>query len=151
MDEMKLLFDRLDWSRPELSEAKALLDHGKENDCMDALIRHFSGRTAPVYLFDREELKKCKDPGLIEDAEEVMRHKIYGYQFESDIDWMFNPTAETSRDGIRRPAEKLCQGVAGKAFYGGRGVRKKEFLLPWVRMAHYRNRDPHLYHMAPVL
>ena len=98
MDEMKLLFDRLDWSRPELSEAKALLDHGKENDCMDALIRHFSGRTAPVYLFDREELKKCKDPGLIEDAEEVMRHKIYGYQFEGDIDWMFNPTAETSRD-----------------------------------------------------
>ena len=98
MDEMKLLFDRLDWSRPELSEAKALLDHGKENDCIDALIRHFSGRTAPVYLFDREELKKCKDPGLIEDAEEVMRHKIYGYQFEGDIDWMFNPTAETSRD-----------------------------------------------------
>ena len=62
------------------------------------LLRHFSERRNPVYLFSASEAREINDDGIIEDAEKVMRHDIFGHKFNGPIDWMFNPTTETSRD-----------------------------------------------------
>ena len=62
------------------------------------LLRHFSERRSPVYLFDASEAARIKDDGILEDARKVMDHDIFGHKFNGPIDWMFNPTTETSRD-----------------------------------------------------
>ncbi len=62
------------------------------------LLRHFAQREKPVYLFRASEAGKIKDDGIIDDAEKVMRHDVFGHKFDGPIDWMFNPTTETSRD-----------------------------------------------------
>lgn len=64
----------------------------------EELVRHFAGRRSPVYLFDASEASQIADNGIIEDAEKVMAHDIFGHKFNGPIDWMFNPTTETSRD-----------------------------------------------------
>ena len=68
-------------------------DYGEKD-----LLRHFSERRDPVYLFSASEAREINDDGIIEDAEKVMRHDIFGHKFNGPIDWMFNPTTETSRD-----------------------------------------------------
>lgn len=62
------------------------------------LLRHFAERTDPVYLFDASEAAEIKDDRILEDAQKVMDHDIFGHKFNGPIDWMFNPTTETSRD-----------------------------------------------------
>lgn len=62
------------------------------------LLRHFSQRRRPVYLFDASEAAQIRDEGILDDAAKVMAHDIFGHRFNGPIDWMFNPTTETSRD-----------------------------------------------------
>ena len=62
------------------------------------LLKHFSERRKPIYLFDASEAARIKDDGILEDARKVMDHDIFGHKFNGPIDWMFNPTTETSRD-----------------------------------------------------
>ncbi|MBQ4281079.1 MAG: hypothetical protein II753_03155, partial [Spirochaetales bacterium] len=62
------------------------------------LLKHFSERRKPVYLFDASEAAQIKDDQIISDAQKVMDHDIFGHKFNGPIDWMFNPTTETSRD-----------------------------------------------------
>ena len=58
-------------------------DYGEKD-----LLRHFSERMDPVYLFSASEACEIKDDGIIEDAEKVMRHDIFGHKFNGPIDWM---------------------------------------------------------------
>ena len=67
-------------------------------DASFRLLKHFSERRKPIYLFDASEAARIKDDGLLEDARKVMDHDIFGHKFNGPIDWMFNPTTETSRD-----------------------------------------------------
>ena len=62
------------------------------------LIRHFAQRKKPVYLFDADEASGLKDSEILADAQKVLDHDIFGHRFNGPIDWMFNPTTETSRD-----------------------------------------------------
>lgn len=73
--------------KPEFSKLS-----GKE------LLKHFSERRKPVYLFEASDAADIKDNGILEDAQKVMDHDIFGHKFNGPIDWMFNPTTETSRD-----------------------------------------------------
>lgn len=98
MDRMTELLNRLDYRVPGLSEAGKLFEQKDYEGCMDAVVRHFRTRTAPVYLFSQEDMKAFQDEETLTDAREVMEHKIYGHQFPGEIDWSYNPTADTSRD-----------------------------------------------------
>ena len=98
MTEKEKLLGRIDFSKPGLEEAKQCFEKDDLEGCLDAVVRYFRERQSPCYLFSFEDLKKCKDPLVAEEAENTMRHFIYGYQFEGDIDWMFNPTKDTSHD-----------------------------------------------------
>lgn len=62
------------------------------------LIVYYRNRKNPVYLFSIEDAEKMPDRSVIDDAEKVMEHDIFGHKFDGPIDWMFNPTTETSRD-----------------------------------------------------
>ena len=98
MNWMDALIGMTDLTRPELSRAKALLEAGDRAGCAEAIVRHFRTREAPVYLFDADDLRRNADGGLIADAEEVMRHTIYGHTFPGAIDWHFNPTDDAAHD-----------------------------------------------------
>ena len=87
-----------DMSRPEMAEAAALLEKGDREGCAGRIIAHFRTRQTPVYLFTADDLRRNADEGLIEDAEEVMRHRIYGYTFPGEVDWHFNPTDDAAHD-----------------------------------------------------
>lgn len=96
--EIKKLIDKIDLSYPELVAAESEYKKGNIDGCMDELISHFTQRKSPNYLFDKADMNGFKDDAILEEAEEILNHNIFGHQFEDGIDWKFNPTAETSRD-----------------------------------------------------
>ena len=98
MDTAKKLISAVNLDYPALSAAKAAYDAGDEAECARQILLHFRTRTAPNYLFRLEDLRRNQDPGLLEDAEQVMRDTLYGYTFPDGIDWHFNPTDEGAHD-----------------------------------------------------
>ena len=87
-----------DLSHPSLEAARALLDQGDREGSARRIIEHFRGRSVPRYLFTADDLRKNADDRLLQDAEEVMNHTIYGYTFPGEIDWHFNPTNDAAHD-----------------------------------------------------
>lgn len=85
-------------NHPALAEARKLHEQGDADGCAQAILRHFSTRTSPRYLFGPEDLRLNRDQHLIEDAEEVMRDTLYGYTFPDGVDWHFNPTDDAAHD-----------------------------------------------------
>ena len=98
MNWMDTLISLTDVSRPELARAKEKLDAGDKAGCAEAIMAHFRARQTPKYLFTLEDLRKNTDDHLIQDAEEVMRHTLYGYTFPGEVDWHFNPTDDAAHD-----------------------------------------------------
>src|SRR5574344_3050330 len=98
MTSCEKLIDRINLDFPGLEKAKKAAAHGDTGVCMDEIITYYRNREKPVYLFDEDEIKKCKDPAVMKEAEATMNHYIYGHQFTGDIDWHFNPTESTSHD-----------------------------------------------------
>lgn len=98
MERLTELLDRLDYQVPGLERAGQLYEKKDYEGCMEAVVEHFRTRTAPDYLFTVDDMKEFQDEKVLEEAEEVMNHKIYGHQFPGEIQWDFNPTADTSRD-----------------------------------------------------
>lgn len=64
----------------------------------EKLVEYYRNRQNPVYLFSMKDAEGLKDDEILSDAEKVMNHDIFGHKFNGPIDWMFNPTTETSRD-----------------------------------------------------
>lgn len=98
MERIKELLDRLDFQAAGMEEAAKRYAEKDEEGCLKAVAEHFRTRTSPVYLFQKADMEGFSDPQILEEAQEVMDHKIYGHSFAGEIDWSFNPTAETSRD-----------------------------------------------------
>jgi hypothetical protein len=99
MEDIDKLFSRVNFDSPLLD--RSIGEAYKKNDadlCINGLVKHFASRTSPHYFFTANDVTKIKDDRIIDDAEAVMRHFIYGYQFDGNIDWHFNPTADTSAD-----------------------------------------------------
>ncbi len=95
---MRELLDRLDYEVPGLSQAGALYEKQDFDGCLDAVIEHFRTRTKPVYLFERKDMEGFSDEETLQDAEDTINHKIYGYQYPGEIDWHYNATTDTCRD-----------------------------------------------------
>lgn len=98
MERMMELLDRLDYTVAGLEKAGEFYTKKEYEACLEQVVEHFRNRTAPVYLFEQADMKDFKDDYIIQDAQEVLDHDIYGYKFDGEIDWSFNPTADTSRD-----------------------------------------------------
>jgi hypothetical protein len=98
MESIEKLLERINLNSPELAAAKSKYEKGDPKGCIDEVIRHFSTRTSPKYLFEKKDMEKFKDDKIPDEAEDVLHHHIFGHQFQNEIDWTFNPTAETSRD-----------------------------------------------------
>lgn len=98
MEQYGKLLERLDFTAPGMKEAGTAYKAGDSVGAMEAVARHFRTRTSPQYLFDADQAKQLHDPQILRDAEEVLDHTIYGYHFPGEIEWQFNPTADTSRD-----------------------------------------------------
>jgi hypothetical protein len=92
------LLQRMDFGVPGMEEAGKLYEAGKIQECTEKIAEHFRTRKKPVYLFSADDMKGFRDGEILKDAEDVMNHKIYDYQFPGEIDWSFNPTADTSHD-----------------------------------------------------
>ena len=84
----------------KMAELIALMDETKFNEKLTGkeVINHFRTRKDPKYLFDAEKADWMNDSIIIEEAEKVMNHDIFGWKFPGEIDYRFNPTTETSRD-----------------------------------------------------
>ena len=99
MTEQEKLFDRVNFNSTFLD--KSIGEAYKSNDtekCIDKLIDHFRNRTSPKYFFTAGDLKKINDPDIIKDADDVMRHFIYGYDLGKEINWHHNPTENAQAD-----------------------------------------------------
>ena len=98
MNWMDQLTELADLTRPELAGAKARLEEGGKAACAEEIIRHFRTRETPRALFTADDLRRNTDESLIGDAEEVMRHTLYGHTFPGPVDWHFNPTDDAAHD-----------------------------------------------------
>ncbi len=84
----------------KMAELVSLLDETKFENKLTGkeVLDHFKTRKDPKYLFDTETASWMNDKEIIEEAEKVMKHDIFGWKFPGEIDYRFNPTTETSRD-----------------------------------------------------
>lgn len=98
MDYINKLLESINFDHPAMAEARKLRDQDRKEACVDEIIRHFRTRENPRYLFTIDDLRANQDEQLLEDAQEILDRKIYGYQFPGEIDWHFNPTTDTSHD-----------------------------------------------------
>ena len=73
----------------ELDTLKSLLkpEYGKLSG--KEILKHFSERRKPVYLFDASEAAQIKDDQILSDAQKVMDHDIFGHKFNNLIHWYF--------------------------------------------------------------
>ena len=90
MNYTEKLIELLDRDNPEIASMGEITG--------EKLLSYYRERKNPRYLFSIEDAEKLKDDEIVADAEKVMAHDIFGYKFNGPIDWMFNPTTETSRD-----------------------------------------------------
>ena len=98
METIVKLLERINLDFPELASARQKYQNKDLDGCIDEVIKHFSTRKKPEYLFKREDMEKLKDDKIFEEAEDVLNHNLYGHQFDGEIDRTFNPTVETSKD-----------------------------------------------------
>jgi len=98
MSETKTLFARLDFTHPGLAEARSRLSSGDEQGALRAVIDHFRTRTSPTYLFDEADIAAFDDQEVIQEADQICAHHIFGYDLGPVIDWHYNPTVDSSRD-----------------------------------------------------
>lgn len=98
MKTIEKLLNRIDLNHPKLTLAKEKFDKNDLDGCLDEIINHFSTRNTPIYLFEKEDMKKLKDDQILGEAEDVLNLNLFGHQFEGEIDWTFNPTRDTSQD-----------------------------------------------------
>ena len=54
------------------------------------LLKHFSERRKPIYLFDASEAARIKDDGILEDARKVMDHDIFRHKLRNFINFHIN-------------------------------------------------------------
>ena len=98
MAEGEKLNDILNLDYPALGKTVKSFAAEKKGDTIDGIIEYYKNRSEPAYLFNAEEAKLYPDELSIQEAEEVINKKIFGHQYDGEIDWYFNPTAEASRD-----------------------------------------------------
>lgn len=82
MKTIEKLLNRIDLNHPKLTLAKEKFDKNDLDGCLDEIINHFSTRNTPIYLFEKEDMKKLKDDQILGEAEDVLNLNLFGHQFE---------------------------------------------------------------------
>lgn len=98
MQGLNKLISRLDFTYEGLSEAGECIELRDEESALKKVISHFKNRQKPVYLFNKNDIEKFNDPQIIEEADTVCEHFIFGYYLGKEINWYFNPLIESSKD-----------------------------------------------------
>ena len=154
MEYMNRLLELINFDHPAMAKARELKNRDLKEACVDEIIRHFRTRENPKYLFTIDDLRGIQDEHLLEDAQEVLDHKIYGYQFPGDIDWHFNPTTDTSHDNewswslyrfiFWQPLAR-AYALTGDEKYPAEAARQlKGFLKAWPIEAFYRDEEGYI-------
>jgi len=98
VDTTRLLFDRLDLTRPDLAEVKAAVENDDLNAAAAKLVTHFRTRTEPRFPGDpRAQTPRVVKDATKEEADAALEDRFlgqpkYGLQKVPDgIDWSFNP------------------------------------------------------------
>ncbi|NLA97699.1 MAG: hypothetical protein GX836_05775 [Spirochaetales bacterium] len=94
MNTKQRLLSLIDCHNPSLGD----LDCGNEDQALDRIVNHFRTRKGPHYLFTARDCETLKDEHILQEAQKVLDHHLFGHDFAGPIDWKFNPTVETSRD-----------------------------------------------------
>ncbi len=79
MYDSRELFSRLDFGHPGLAAARAALREGDDQGALRAIIEHFRTRTQPSYLFDEADVAAFHDPQIVQEADRVCDHFLFGY------------------------------------------------------------------------
>lgn len=155
MSDTRILFSRLDFNYPGLSEARARLEAGDEIGALHAVIHHFRARTSPVYLFDESDVAAFHDDEVIAEADQICDHFIFGYDLGPVIDWRFNPTADSSRDpewlwSLARhnfwATLARAYALTGDEKYAREFVDQlKSFAASWPMAPHMNDADSHMF------
>lgn len=137
----EVLLQRLNYGAAGMEQAKALMQGGKKEQALDAVIEHFRTRTFPVGLFGEEEIDRTYNPGIIAEAEEICRHRILGIDLGETIDWRVNASEHTTKDPewmwslarqIFWPPLARAYGMTGDEKYAKEFVSQlKGFITSW--------------------
>lgn len=92
------LIRRLDLEAPGMERVADLVRKGEKDAAVEELVIHFRTRTQPHYLFEEEEIDRTFNEEIINEAEDICRHKILGIELGEEIDWRFNASADTTMD-----------------------------------------------------
>ena len=95
---VETLLSLLDATRPELKPVIAAKNAGNAVGALGKLVEHFRIRRAPTYLFNESDIARFNDHTVIDEADRVCDHEIFGHPFGEKIDWYYNATEETTRD-----------------------------------------------------
>jgi len=98
MNDIEKLISRLDFTYEGISKAKKYADSNDTEAFANFITEHFKKRTKPYYLFDESDIQDFSDKKVIEEADKICDHFIFGYNIGEEIDWLYNPTADTSKD-----------------------------------------------------
>ena len=90
MDKVTSLFIRLNLTHPGLEKANEAFLGGRFDDAVDEIITHFKTRCAPKYFFGKDEIAKFTDRSVIDRANKIMNHHIWGYYLGENINWRRN-------------------------------------------------------------
>lgn len=92
------LIRRLDLEAPGMERVAGLVRKGEKDAAVEELVIHFRTRTEPHYLFEEEEIDHTFNEEIINEAEEICRHKLLGIELGEEIDWRCNASADTTMD-----------------------------------------------------
>ncbi|MBN1579557.1 MAG: alginate lyase family protein [Anaerolineae bacterium] len=154
MVDIKTLFSRLDFTHPALAEARLRLAAGDEPGALRVVIDHFRTRTSPTYLFDESDIAAFDDKEVIQEADQICQHVIFGYALGPVIDWHFNPTIDSSRDpewlwSLARhnfwATLARAYALTGDEKYACEFVSQlKDFVASWPMAPHMAEADSHM-------
>ena len=75
------------------------------------------GTTREETIPRQSDVTALDDPEVVEEADRICDHSIFGYDLGPVIDWRYNPTADSSRDPewlwslaqlLGNPGQGLC-------------------------------------------
>jgi hypothetical protein len=99
LKEQKKFWSILAKNHPALKESFEYKRAGRDKDALNHIISYFRRRKEPVYLFSEAEVDEFHDDEILVEADAVCDGWILGHHFTSGIDWKYNATENSTRDG----------------------------------------------------
>jgi hypothetical protein len=98
-DEEIKFWSKLAKQHPVIKESFRYKEAGRDKEALEHIINYFRLRSEPVYLFSEKEVDEFYDKEILTEADAVCEGWILGHHFTGGIDWKYNATENTTRDG----------------------------------------------------